>query len=376
MSPLKKLGFLWAFSLPLVIVGTYQVGGPVWTWAAVGYTFVLIPLLDVGFGRNHRNLDRPGYDAALSDRYFDVLVYAYVYGHVALLLWGAYVLTFEPLTGWQQTGLIMSIGIMAGTVINAAHELGHRSSRVAQLHAQAVLALVSYGHFFIEHNRGHHVHVATPLDPATSRKNQTLYAFWVQSIVGGYRSAWRIETALLRKDNRPLRSRHNRMLWFAAWPVVLATLLTVGFSLWAGRVVWLVPVLFAGQSWLGILLLECINYVEHYGIVRRELPRVQGQPVRYERVNPLHSWNASERISNYVLFQLQRHSDHHAYASRPYQVLRHFEQSPQLPGGYPAMILLALVPPLWFAVMNPRLERWWQQAHQPDQIAAVVRLFA
>ncbi len=371
MNLLKKLGFLWAYSLPAVIIGSVALGGPGSTWAPVGFTFLLIPVLDALVGRDRSNLDEEQYKTALNDRFFDLLVYSCPYIHYALLVWGSYVLVTLPMTIGQQLGLMVSIGVHAGAIINVAHELGHRSSRVAQFHAKMALLSVSYMHFLIEHNRGHHVHVATPLDPATSRRGQTVYAFWAQSVLGGYRSAWRIEQKLLAKAGRPVWSLHNNMLWFTGLPVLLCGVLTVAFSLLIGDVVWIVAVFFVVQSVTGFLLLETINYIEHYGIVRREL-----SPGKYERVNPLHSWNASDRISNFILFQLQRHSDHHAYASRPYQVLRHFDQSPQLPGGYPTMIVLALLPPLWFAVMNPRLDRWKARACQPDEIAAVVRQFA
>ena len=376
MDPLKKFAFLWSYSLLAVIVGTYYLLGSSWTFAGIGYTFVVVPLMDRLSGNDRSNVSRATYDEVINDRYFDVLVYSFVYLHYALIGWGCYVLLTGGLTGWQQVGLIYSIGIFGGGIINVAHELGHRSSRVAQFHAKAALLSVSYMHFIIEHNRGHHVHVATPQDSATSHKNQTLYAFWGQTLVGSYRSAWRIEQKLLAKEGYPAWSRHNDMLWFAALPVLFCGLLTAGFSAWVGYVAWIVPVFFFTQSLIAILLLESVNYIEHYGIVRREIIGVPGQPVRYERVNPLHSWNASQLVSNLVLFQLQRHSDHHAFAARPYQVLRHFDEAPQLPYGYAFMILISYVPPLWFRIMNPRLERWQARAYKQEEIASVVRQFA
>jgi alkane 1-monooxygenase len=376
MSIVKKLGFLWSFSLLAVILGGYYVNEMHWTWAGSFYVYLIIPLLDLIIGKDHSNVGHEAYERTLNDRYFDSLLYVFVYLQYGLLFWGCYVLTTDSLTNWQKVHLMANIGLFGGTIINVAHELGHRSSRVAQFHAKLALLSVSYMHFFIEHNRGHHVHVATPQDPATARKNQSLYAFWWQTVTGSYRSAWRIEAKLLEKAGQPVWNVHNQMIWFTALPIVLCLLLTAGFSIRAGHMVWKVPVFFVVESLVAILLLESVNYIEHYGILRRELSRLPNQPVKYERVNPLHSWNASQFVSNLVLFQLQRHSDHHAYASRPYQVLRHFDESPQLPGGYALMILLAFVPPLWFAIINPRLERWQAQAYQPEDIAAVVRQFA
>lgn len=182
---------------------------------------------------------------------------------------------------------------------------------------------------------------------------------------------WRIEKRLLVKEGHPVWSRHNDMLWFAALPVLFCGVLPAGFSAWAGYVAGIVPVFFFSQSLIAILLLKSVNYIEHYGMVRQET-----SSGRYERVNPLHSWNASQLVSNLVLFQLQRHSDHHAYAARPYQVLSHFDEAPQLPFGYALMILTSYVPPLWFRLMNPRLERWQARAYRPEEIARVVKQFA
>ena len=371
MNPLKKLAFLWSYSLLAVIIGSYYIGGPAYTWLGAFYVYAIIPVLDALTGKDRQNVGHDAYDDVLNDRYFDVLVYSFVYLQYALLLWGCYVLTFNEFTIGQSIRLMISIGLFGGTIINIAHELGHRSSKAAQFHAKAALLSVSYMHFFIEHNRGHHVHVATLNDPATSRRGQSVYAFWRQSIIGSYRSAWQIESKLLAKAGHQVWSRHNNMIWFTALPIVLLLTLTAGFSLWAGGFVWQIPVFFVVQSLMAILLLESVNYIEHYGILRREIA-----PGKFERVNPLHSWNASHLVSNLVLFQLQRHSDHHAYASRPYQVLRHFDESPQLPYGYPLMILISLVPPFWFRLMDSRLDTWKSRALQPDEISAVVRQFA
>lgn len=367
----KKISFLASYSLVLVILGSYYLGGPTWTFAGVLYAYLVIPLLDQLIGRDPNNVLKEEFEVLIQDRYFDVLVYSHVYIQWGLLFWGCYVLGFDSPSPVAIIGLILSLGVYASSIINVAHELGHRQHPWAQFHARLALLSVSYMHFVIEHNRGHHVHVATPRDPATSHKNQTVYAFWWQSVVGGYQSAWTLEAKRLERLGKSRWSTANEMIRFTVLPVLLLVVLTAAFSLLAGQWVWIVPVYFVAQSLLAILSLECVNYIEHYGIVRRELT-----PGRFERVNPLHSWNANHFLSNLLLFQLQRHSDHHAFASRPYQVLRHFEESPQLPFGYPVMILMSLVPPLWFYVMNKRLEQWQQRAYDADQINAVIRQFA
>jgi alkane 1-monooxygenase len=367
----KKISFLASYSLVLVILVSYYVGGPAWTFSGVVYAYLIIPLLDQFIGRDPNNVLKEEFEALVQDHYFDVLVYSHVYIQWGLLLWGCYVLSFDSLSLASTIGLILSLGVYASSIINVAHELGHRQHPLAQFHARLALLSVSYMHFVIEHNRGHHVHVATPRDPATSHKNQTVFAFWWQSVAGGYQSAWELERKHLERIGKSEWSTANEMIRFTVLPLVLLVALTVLFSVAVGAWAWIVPIYFVAQSMLAILSLECVNYIEHYGIVRRELA-----PGRYERVNPLHSWNANHFLSNLLLFQLQRHSDHHAFASRPYQVLRHFDESPQLPFGYPVMILMSLVPPLWFLVMNKRLEQWQERAYDANKITAVVRQFA
>lgn len=355
MSPLKKLGFLLALLLPLGVVRGYAQGG-LWNYATVVFVFGFFPILDFLVGNDAQSLS-PEQEKALADApYFRFITYAWVYVQMALVIWGAWAFSQEALTFWPVLGFLLSMAIVTGGIgITVAHELGHRTDWLERIYAQTLLLTVCYGHFFIEHNQGHHVWVATPRDPATSRKGEHFYAFWWRTVTGSWLSAWRIETGLLRKKGRSPWSFQNRMLWYSAIPVLFCGVLSLGVYALTQQtaVFWRVPLFFFGQSLFGFTLLELVNYIEHYGMRRRELA-----PGRYERVNPLHSWNANPLLSNFYLFQLQRHADHHAHANRRYQILRHVEESPQLPAGYPAMIQLALFPPLWFRVMNRRLEEW------------------
>jgi alkane 1-monooxygenase len=270
-------------------------------------------------------------------------------------VWGAYAATSGRLDSvWEWVGFIVSFSLVTGGIgITVAHELGHKKSMLERLYGKILLMTVCYMHFYIEHNRGHHVLVATPDDPATARKNESFYKFWLRSVFKGYAHAWKLEEESLRRKGYVTWSSRNEMIRFAFLPVLFCGALTLVFSLFLNRFPWEVPLFFFSQSFLAFSLLELVNYVEHYGIMRKEI-----SPGKYERVNPLHSWNASHLLSNFFLFQLQRHSDHHAYAHKRYQVLDHYDQSPQLPFGYPTMILLALVPPVWFGMMNKRLEKW------------------
>lgn len=371
MSILKKFGFLGTYSFPVVMVLSYYLGGSAWTFLPVIYAYVFIPFVDELIGKDAHNIHKEAFQEVIDDVYFDILVYSHIWIQYGLIIWSGYILVFDDLSWWQQAGIILSQGIYASTIINVSHELGHRHSKIAKFHAKAGLISVMYFHFIIEHNRGHHVHVATPLDPATSKKNQSVYAFWKQSLVGGFKSAWNIEKKLLVKQHQPAWSVKNEMIWGTVAPFLLAALLFAAFSWITQKPQWIILILFFAQAIIAVLSLECVNYIEHYGIVRREV-----SAGRYERVNPLHSWNANHFYSNLLLFHLQRHSDHHAFASRPYQVLRHFDESPQLPFGYPVMILMSLVPPLFFRVMNHRLESWQTLSYDAGYIKTVVKQFA
>ncbi|WP_304233076.1 alkane 1-monooxygenase [Jiulongibacter sediminis] len=371
MSYWKKIGFLASFSIPFLILSGFYVPEQPITFLSAPYAYLVIPVIDYLLGKDRNNVFKENFEELVNERYFDILVYAHVYIQYFLLGWGLYVLSSYDLSNHQIIGLIVGQGIYSGTIINVAHELGHRKSKWAQWHARVALVSVWYHHFTIEHNRGHHVRVATPEDPATSRYNETLYHFWWRSITGSFRSAWQIQSCLLQKEGKTVWSFKNPMLiGFLATP----TLFTVALLLvnyFSGSIVHGQFQFLFIQALVAILLLEAVNYIEHYGMLRQKLANG-----RYEKVNPLHSWNANHFFSNLILFNLQRHSDHHAYASRPYQVLRHFDESPQMPFGYPLMIIMSLFPPLWFKVMNQKLEKWKEGAADADFIQSVVRGYA
>ena len=237
-------------------------------------------------------------------------------------------------------------GCIGGIGINTAHELGHKRESHERWLSKIALAQVFYGHFYIEHNRGHHVRVATPEDPASARMGETFYRFWPRTVVGSLKSAWRVEKRrYARKQQHPFRIGND---------VLNAWLMSV--VLWGALVAWLgvgvLPYLVL-QAVVGFSLLEVVNFMEHYGMLRQKVG--VGERQRYERVDPTHSWNSNNIATNVLLYHLQRHSDHHANPTRRYQALRDFEESPVLPTGYAGMIVLALVPPVWRRVMDPRV---------------------
>lgn len=303
----------------------------------------MIPVLDWLIGDDAGNPPEACVAALESDRYYRYVVYlatGVVYLSFGVALW---VLNHVPLTWYDYLGFAMSLGAATGVSINTAHELGHKTHRGERWLAKLTLAPVAYGHFFVEHNRGHHVRVATPPDPASARFGESFWAFLPRTVAGGIASAWRLEARRLRQDGRSVWSPRNEVLH--AW-AISAALWGVALACCGPRVI---PFLLI-QAAYGASLLEVVNYVEHYGLGRRRLPNG-----RYERCSPEHSWNSNHVVTNLFLYQLQRHADHHAHPTRPYQALRHFAHAPQLPSGYATMILLAYLPPLWFRVMNPRV---------------------
>ncbi|MFA0963620.1 alkane 1-monooxygenase [Roseivirga sp. BDSF3-8] len=362
---LKRIGFFCAFIIPAVTVSGYLIGGLL-NWATVVFVFALIPILDQIVGKDPYNIPDTEIRTEGRKRYYRFILFTWVYVQYALIIWGAWVVFSGQLSNWAAyAGFTISIGLSTGGVgITVAHELGHKHGKLEKLYAKLLLMSVCYMHFYIEHNRGHHVHVATPQDAATARHGEPLYAFWLRSVTGCYRHAWKLENHRLRKKGRHILHIQNEMIWFTLLPILLCFLLTTGISLLAGRFTWEVIPYFFTQSLVAFTLLEAVNYIEHYGLERRET-----ETGRFERVQNIHSWNANHLISNFFLFQLQRHSDHHVHATRPYQVLQHFDESPQLPTGYAGMIVLAFFPPLWFSLMNKRLNTWKEQRLQRGNVS-------
>ncbi len=342
---MRDTRYLLGYIVPLSVwISLYLRGWASFT--ALVVLFGLLPALELVFPPRHENHPPELETDIRSKALFDWLLYLNIPIQFGLLGYYLFLISHLELTAYEWIGMTLAMGFSCGVLgINVAHELGHRSKKSEQWMAQALLLTSLYQHFFVEHNRGHHKHVATPLDPATSRKGEWIYSFWLRSIRDSFVSAWKLEKDRLQKAGKTVWSVDNQMIRFLATELVFC-LLILGIFSWKGLLGFLAVAL------IGILLLETVNYLEHYGLMRKEL-----RPGVYERVLPEHSWNSDHPIGRIVLYELTRHSDHHFLASRKYQILRHHEESPQLPTGYPGMMLLSLVPPLWFSVMNNRLQQ-------------------
>jgi alkane 1-monooxygenase len=331
-------------TLPFLAYGLVQVTGLGVFWFYGPFlVFGIFPVLDLVAGMDPTNPPDSVIKWLEQDRYYRWCTYAFLPIQYAGLVFACWLWSSGKLSTLDDVGLMFTVGMVSGVAINTAHELGHKRASSERWLSKVALAQSAYGHFFIEHNRGHHVRVATPEDPASARLGESFYAFLPRTVAGSLRSAWELErTRLARGGHSPWTSR-NDILGAWAMTVVLFAALTAVFG------VVVLPYL-VGQAVLGFCLLEVVNYLEHYGLRRQR--REDG---RYERTCPEHSWNSNNVASNVLLYHLQRHSDHHANPIRRYQALRHVEEAPQLPTGYAGMIVLAAFPPLWRRVMDRRL---------------------
>lgn len=335
--------YLWAYSIPIVGMTGIHLQG-IWSYLLVVFVFILIPILEYILPLDHSNYSNEEKEKRLKNKLFDWLLYLNV-----LIVYGSLFFTFtivltKSLQLYELIGIVLSLGIILGSNgINVAHELGHRKKRYERIMGKLLLIPSLYTHFFIEHNHGHHFDVSTPDDPSTAKYNQSLYSFWWQSVSGTYLKAWKIQKKINKIDPISFFSPKNDMFWFTIIQITYLICLYAFFGL---------KVLFVGISAgiMGFLLLETINYIEHYGLKRKKMPSG-----RYERVSEKHSWNSNHILGRIILYELTRHSDHHYKSTKEYQILECHEESPQLPFGYPTSMVLSFIPPLWYSIMNKRI---------------------
>ena len=353
MRNTSSLGYLLAFVIPFIVIISINLGGYYFFLPTI-LVFIGLPILDYLVGTDSSNIDKEFVNQYLHNHYFKFITFAWVLVQTGVFIYICYFITVNQLSKFEWIGITLSTMIINGGIgITVAHELGHKKNNLERILGKFLLVQVCYGHFYIEHNRGHHVYVSTPSDPSSAKKNQSLYAFLPQAIFGGIKSAWHLECQRLAIKKQAVFSIHNEAIRLWIWSLLLLITITGVSSIYIGYFNYSILLYIITSSLLSILILEGVNYIEHYGIERKLLP-----DGKYEKVNPTHSWNTNHIISNFLLFQLQRHSDHHMTASKPYQLLNQYEDSPQLPNGYPGMILLALIPSLWFKLMNSKLNDW------------------
>ena len=340
----KFLKYFLALTVPLLAYFSFN-GTGIITYAPMIEAFLLIPILELFFKPNSNNLSNAEEEMAKEDKSYDMVLYLLV-PVIYFLLWEFLISMRETLTFSDRLGRILSMGLVCGGYgINVAHELGHRNNKFEQFLSKTLLLSSLYMHFYIEHNRGHHKRVSTKEDPSSARYGENIFSFWLRSVFTGYISAWNIEFSRLKRLKKFKFSLENEMLRFQIIQVLFVSSIYFVYGTQ-------ITIYFLFAAVMGFLLLETVNYIEHYGLQRKI--NING---KYERVQPFHSWNSNHPVGRIMLFELSRHSDHHFNASRKYQILKNHDNSPEMPTGYPGMMILSLIPPLWFYIMNKRIKK-------------------
>ena len=341
---MRKWKYLAVYLTPaLVALSMYLPGW--WSYTALIVLFGILPAIELFSKGSTVNVSKAEEEVILQDKTYDWMLYGLVPVQYLLLVYFLFVMQ-QDLPFYEWLGNVITFGLSCGVIgINAAHELGHRLTKQEQNMSKALLLTSLYMHFFIEHNRGHHKNVSTDEDPASAKYGETVFAFYFRSVIGSWLSAWHLEKERLKRTSEAFWSLKNEMLRFQIIQILLLAAIFFIFGTAA-----LLAFIFAAV--IGFLLLETVNYIEHYGLRRKKKDN------GYERTLPIHSWNSNHPFGRLLLLELSRHSDHHYIASRKYPVLRHFDESPQMPTGYPGMMLLALIPPLWFKVMHKAIDKY------------------
>ncbi len=343
----SDLKYFFAFSIPFTTYLAVVQNGWV-SYLTLIYAFGIIPVLEQIIPLNKDNqVQTESGDSREKNLFFEALLFLNLPLTGVLLYLAFNLVSSNELSTFDIIGKTISVGIFLGACgINVAHELGHKQGLLNQLGAKLLLTPCLYNHFTLQHNRGHHLNVSTPLDPATAIKNEVVYSFWIKSIVGTMRQAWELEITRLKRMDISFFNLKNEMLINTILTIIYISTIIYFFNF--------TTLLFAIVAGIiSILLLETINYIEHYGLSRKLLPSG-----RYENVEMTHSWNSDHQLGRIVLYELTRHADHHYKANKKYQTLLHYDESPQLPLGYPGSMLLSLVPFAWFKKMNPLVDRF------------------
>ncbi|WP_350284506.1 alkane 1-monooxygenase [uncultured Croceitalea sp.] len=346
MKMIHRLKYLFVYTIPVTVFIAFNYNG-LWTFLPLIVFFGLVPLLELLLPPDRENMDKKMADDEKHQRMYDYILYGTLPLQVGFLVYFFFTIGDTPYGSMDYIGRITAMGFMCGVVgINVGHELGHRLQRWEQLMGEILLLTSLDTHFLPYHNAGHHRNVATPEDAATARKNELLFTYWIRSHFGSYLEAWQLENTRLKDLKKPWWSFENRMVVYSIANILLIVLIYYVFGT-------AVLIAFIGAAIIGIILLETVNYIEHYGLLRKK--NEQG---RYEAVRHHHSWNSDHPIGRTLLFNLSRHSDHHYNGSKKYQILKSHENSPQMPTGYPGMMLLAVMQPMWFWVMNKKLKKF------------------
>ncbi len=342
---MKRAKYLFVYTLPISVLIAFNNEG-IMTFMPIILFFGVVPLVELLIKPDSSNLDIESAEKEKDNPFYNWIMFLALPIQITSLIYFFFIINETPIGSIEYIGRIVSMGLMCGVLgINIGHELGHRSNRSEQFIGEVLLLTSLNTHFLPYHNSGHHFEVATPNDSATAGKNQLLYTFWLSSHFGSYIKAWQIEFKRMKKNGKAPFSLNNKMLQYSIANIAVIAAIYFFFNLE-------VVIAFILAASIGIILLETVNYIEHYGLLRKI-----NDSGRYERVQHNHSWNSDHPLGRLLLFNLSRHSDHHYKASTKYQLLRSMSKSPQMPTGYPGMMVFSLFQPLWFYVMNKKLDR-------------------
>jgi len=319
---------------------------PIFTLIPMLYFYIFPPIMDFIIGEDEHNPPEEVVNAMMADNYYRFIVHSLILVSIILYISFVAFVGTQQLPWWSVLALIIGVGANSGGVMVMTHELGHKSNKLDRFSAKIGNMIMGYGHFNIEHNKGHHTWVATPEDPASSRMGESFYAFLIRELSGTFKRGIDFEKKRLKNSGKNFWSLENDLL--QVYAVTTVSLFVFAYIFGPLILLFLIP-----HHFLAWLTLTQANYIEHYGLMRKKLPNG-----KYERCQPKHSWNTNHTYSNLLSFHLQRHSDHHAYPMRAYQVLRDYENVPSLPTGYGGCFALAFIPPLWFAIMDKRVMEW------------------
>lgn len=341
---MKALKYFSILILPLVVYISFTNKG--WLTHLPAFVFFgLVPFLEFFIKPNKNNFSKEEEKIEKENKFYTYLLYLTLPIQFVFLILFFFAIQEPNLSNLETFGRVFGMGIMCGVLgINVGHELGHRNNRFDEFIGEILLLTSLNTHFLPYHNGGHHFNVGTPKDAATARKNEILFFFWIRSHFSSYIEAWKLENKRMKQTGRSCFHHQNRMVIYTFCNLILLSSIYFFF----GQFVLLA---FFGAAVSGIILLETVNYIEHYGLLRK-----QNESGRYERVKRNHSWNSDHQVGQVLLFNLSRHSDHHYNGSKHYQLLKSVPESPQMPTGYPGMMLLSFFPPLWFWVMNKKIK--------------------
>ncbi len=340
---MRDLKYLTAYFVPLLSFTALYYKGWV-SWITVVFVFIMVPVLEIFMNNSKLNLSDAERDSKSKKLFFDILLYCNIPIVYLMVGYYIYILNTYNYNSIELIGMYTAVGLtLASAGINVAHELGHRNEYYHRIMSKLLLLPSLYCHFIIEHNLGHHKNVGTDLDPASAKKNEVLYTFWLRSSFYSYLNAWNIEFKKQEYNKKTRFSLSNQMVVLT---IIQMVFLAIIFSYGGLKVL----IIYISTAIFSFLMLETINYIEHYGLRRQKLDNG-----RYERVHPNHSWNSNHELGRILLYELTRHSDHHYLANKKFQLLDHHDDAKQLPYGYPTSMLMAMVPPIWFKVMNKRI---------------------